>query len=916
MARKIRHRTGRGTKNRYDGRLDYGLPAPWNLNENNLYVADADILATVGDTDTAIPLQIRDDGDPTTPDRDDDNDGSPYDFLFWDIDSTDSLGFTQEVAIFREQPAPNSPYTTTVPLSDSSEIKSLVIVIEDVNSAPVKQGVSTGRPIAETSADDIVVYSAVADDLIVGLEGADALLSGAGNDMVDGGSGNDRIIGNSGDDLLYGEAGDDSLHGLDGQDILYGGSGNDQAFGNEGDDILYGGSGNDKLAGDSGADILIGGLGNDLYQLISDTSDIIIEQSGEGIDVVETELSYTLPDNVERLILRGVDAVVGNGNGLDNVIEERPYSGSTGPIPVVNNTIAAGGGNDIVNAGEGDDLIDGGAGNDQIGGLDGNDTLTGGSGADQFVFDSTSASFSDYGTDTITDFQLAEGDKLVATLRAFNNQSGFSNLSVGQLPATQFHLGTQAQTLDHRFIYDPATGALFYDPDGTRTYTFSGSIPKTQIAKLAPGLPLTHTAIQIVERFVIPEIPDAANPPPTGTVPPATGGDDRLFGSEGSDIFNLLAGNDVGSGQEGDDSLNGGSGQDFLNGGSGNDQLAGQAASDRLFGEAGDDRLDGGSENDTVYGGSGNDTLSGGGGQDRFNFYNPASDGVDQITDFNGAEDTIGLYVGNSMGNTTGNTIGNSEVSGFANTGLAVNAILRIDQFHIGPNATTSNHRLIYNSGTGALLFDPDGTGAAAPVQIAALSPGLALTRSNFFAFDDTRVYALESTTPTSDSIDGTAGPDNLNGGAGNDTLNGYAGNDTLTGGAGNDWLRGGPGKDTLLGLGGSDILSGEAGSDRLEGGNGKDTLFGGRGGDKLIGGKGRDIFVLEPGPGRDRIEDFRNGQDRLGLLPDLRFRQLTIQQKGDNTLIRLGNDPLALLIDVSARQITKADFVSVQPLL
>ena len=56
---------------------------------------------------------------------------------------------------------------------------------------------------------------------------------------------------------------------------------------------------------------------------------------------------------------------------------------------------------------------------------------------------------------------------------------------------------------------------------------------------------------------------------------------------------------------------------------------------------------------------------------------------------------------------------------------------LKADQFVIGSSAQDRSDRFIYNQFTGALFFDVDGTGRSGPVQIAALSTGLAMTRNN-----------------------------------------------------------------------------------------------------------------------------------------------------------------------------------------
>ena len=66
----------------------------------------------------------------------------------------------------------------------------------------------------------------------------------------------------------------------------------------------------------------------------------------------------------------------------------------------------SGEGNDVVRGGQDNDIVRGGAGNDYVSGDRGSDTVTGGTGADIFH------SFGEAGIDRVTDFNLAEGDRV------------------------------------------------------------------------------------------------------------------------------------------------------------------------------------------------------------------------------------------------------------------------------------------------------------------------------------------------------------------------------------------------------------------------------------------------------------------------------------------------------------------------
>ena len=53
--------------------------------------------------------------------------------------------------------------------------------------------------------------------------------------------------------------------------------------------------------------------------------------------------------------------------------------------------------------------------------------------------------------------------------------------------------------------------------------------------------------------------------------------------------------------------------------------------------------------------------------------------------------------------------------------------------FHTGTAAGDSADRIIYNSTTGSLSYDVDGSGKKAAVQFATLTTGLALTNADFW---------------------------------------------------------------------------------------------------------------------------------------------------------------------------------------
>jgi Ca2+-binding RTX toxin-like protein len=236
---------------------------------------------------------------------------------------------------------------------------------------------------------------------------------------------------------------------------VYSGSPQRDVFSSAAYDVLYGNGGNDQLQSDfsvAGEFVLMyGGTGNDDLN-IHDVTQSWMRAYGEA----------------------GNDAIDGGnmGDSLDGGTGNDLLTGALGT-----DTLFGGDGNDRLygywylndNVSDGTDHLYGGTGNDRLfgqAGVDflyggpGNDTLNGGSGIDRFWFNA--ALNAKTNVDHITDF-------LPGTDEILLSHAIFKKLAIGDpMDPEAFAIGSKAHEPDDRIIYQPGTGKLFYDIDGSK----------------------------------------------------------------------------------------------------------------------------------------------------------------------------------------------------------------------------------------------------------------------------------------------------------------------------------------------------------------------------------------------------------------------------------------------------------------
>jgi serralysin len=143
----------------------------------------------------------------------------------------------------------------------------------------------------------------------------------------------------------------------------------------------------------------------------------------------------------------------------------------------------------------------------------------------------------------------------------------------------------------------------------------------------------------------------------------------------------------------------------LLYGFGGNDEFIGSGSQDYIYGGSGSDTIDGGAGDDFLYGESGSDIF----------VFNSAT-GVDTIADYTVEDDSM-------------------QLSKAIFTGLGDIGALSSDEFVSGAGLTAAadgTDRIVYDTTSGNLYYDADGSGGDAAVQIATFTGTPDLLSSEF----------------------------------------------------------------------------------------------------------------------------------------------------------------------------------------
>ncbi|AYC32737.1 hypothetical protein D3880_10210 [Pseudomonas cavernae] len=700
------------------------------------------------------------------------------------------------------------------------------------------------------------------NNVLLGMAGVDRLYGGAGNDLLDGGTGRDLMVGGVGNDHYVVDNVGDLVSELSGEgmdtvsaslsyvlgdhleNLILTGTENLSGTGNALDNQLTGNSGNNLLDGGTGTDTMAGAVGDDTF-VVESLADIVVENTGEGIDTVRASIDYSLTAHVENLLLTGDGNLSGNGNALDNQL--------------------------IGNSGN--NLLDGGAGADTMVGGDGDDTYVVDDAGDLVVEQGDSAGLMRFATLAATSVGVAGGIDTVHATVDYTLTEHVENLVLSGAEDLKGIGNELNNILTSNSGINVLTGL-----GGDDTYIVSDSAD-VAIESADEGIDTVQSSADYVLSEHVENLTLTGTDHLLGTgnaldnTITGNSGDNILDGAAGADTMLGGAGNDayivdntadklVELSNEGIDiayasvsytlsanvenlTLTGtgdttGTGNELNNivlGNTGNNRLYGLAGNDTLIDDAGDDLLDGGSGADNMAGGVGNDT------------YVVDNTGDQVAEDLDEGTDTVQ----SSITYTFGDNLENLTLTGSANINGTGNALDNVLTGNSGSNVLSGlggNDSLIGNAGNDTLN---GGTGAD-------------LMRGNqgndTYVVDDLGDQVVENLNEGTDLVQAsiayilTANVENLTltGSADLDGTGNSLGN-VITGNSGTNQLDGGAGNDTLYGNAGGDVLLGGDGNDLLDGGTGADVMTAGTGNDTYVVDNIDDQVIENAAEGTDLVQ-------------------------------------------------------------
>jgi serralysin len=556
----------------------------------------------------------------------------------------------------------------------------------------------------------------------------DSLTGNGSANVLDGGSGADTLIGGGDNDTYFVDNAGDAITEINGggTDTVYAltnytlGAGQDlevlSAFdrnaattlsltGNALAQTLIGDAGANLLNGAAGADVLYGLGGSDSY-VVDNAGDFVVEGAGQGDDAVYALVSYALAVGQEVEILSLFDRSAASTLSLTGNALTQTLIGDAGA-----------------------NLLNGGGGADVLYGLGGNDTYVVDNAGD-FVVENAGQ-----GNDTVlaqTSYALAIGQE-IEVLDVFDRNAtdaleltgnALAQTLIGNAGGNVLNGGAGADVLyglggNDNYVVDTAGDLVIEGASGGSDAVYalaSYALAAGQEIEVLSAFGQAGTGAMDLtgNAFAQTLIGNAGNNLLNGG-----GGADAFYGLGGNDTYLLDSADDqvIEGGGGGSDAVYTtvsyvlAAGQDievlsvFGQGGTSALNLTGNGIGQTIVGNAG---------NNILNGADGSDILYGLGGADTFAFTTVlGANNVDMIIGFATGSDKIFL-----------------DDAIFAQIGGL--GALNANAFVVGAVAADASDRIIYNSASGQLLYDADGTGGTAAVLFATLQGSPALAASDF----------------------------------------------------------------------------------------------------------------------------------------------------------------------------------------